>query len=447
MPTLVRHLALVGIALALSSCANAAKLAKQSQESLAKGDLRKAYDRGLRAVEKDPLNQSARDAYHAASTRVAADYRARVVAAAAGDTIAAANLALEYREFRLEVAHHETQLDAAPDYDRAERAILTGAARAYYARGQSAMDAHRPKIAVDEFQAVRRYDDNYRDVASQLAEARRQATARVALLPFTDRIGVPGLSQDIADTVQRQVSRRANDEFRFTEIVSAGELERNMTVAESRSTRLEDAIEAGRRVGATMIVVGRFRSLRSNASQRTTRFPLYHRVERKDSTGVVTSHWETLTLPVVTRQRDVSVLFEVDVVEVATGAVLAHREQTPQAIARVAWTDFTAEEHYDRYNLLPPDLRAADPKRAKAADTDWRATMGSWDLKDFMRRSRDQRTRARYSSRYRGEFYENTRETPAWLAELPSENEMVFVALHEVWREVLAALKDLDSKT
>jgi hypothetical protein len=442
----VRGFAAVGFVFAVSSCASPAKLARQSNEALAKGDLRTAYDRALRAVEKDPQNQDARAAYTAASGRVAVDYRARVVATASADTVQAANLALDYRRFQLEVARHQTALDPAPEYLGAERAILTGAARLHYQRGVDAMALRRPKEAVGEFTAARRYNESYADVVSRLAAARRAATVRVALLPFIDGIRVPGLSQEIADTVQRELSRRAVNEFRFTQIVSPGEIERSMTVAELRNPRVEDAAELGRRIGADWIVVGRFRGLRASDSRREAKIEIYHSVDRKDGAGVVHTAWEAEQLPIVTRRREVTVQFELDVVDVATGAVLAHREQSVQAVARVAWTDFRAEEHFDHYALLSPDDRRNDPKRARAVDAKWREEVGSWDLKDFLRRSREGRDRSRYTSRYRGEFYVDTRETPAWMGELPSENDMAFVALKDVWRDVHAALKELDAK-
>jgi hypothetical protein len=194
------------------------------------------------------------------------------------------------------------------------------------------------------------------------------------------------------------------------------------------------------------VVVGRFRGLRTTDSRRAAKIEIYHSVDRKDAAGVVHTTWEAEELPIVTRRREVTVQFELDVVEVATGTVLAHREQSAQGEARVAWTDFRAEEHFDRYALLSPDDRRTDPKRARAADDRWKEEVGGWDLKDFMRRSREQRDRSSYTSRYRGEFYSDTRQTPVWLAELPSENDMAFVALRGVWREVHAALKELDAK-
>ena len=81
------------LALLVVACASSATLARQSDEALAEGDLRKAYGRALSAVEKDPQNQAARGAYAAASQLVAADHRQRVVALAVADTTAAANIA------------------------------------------------------------------------------------------------------------------------------------------------------------------------------------------------------------------------------------------------------------------------------------------------------------------------------------------------------------------
>ena len=66
--SMVRCGAWSGLVLLLASCAGPAKLAQQSDEALAHGDLHKAYDRALRAIEKDPQNQPAREAYTAAGT-------------------------------------------------------------------------------------------------------------------------------------------------------------------------------------------------------------------------------------------------------------------------------------------------------------------------------------------------------------------------------------------
>lgn len=441
----MRTLVALALLIGATACASPAKLARQSQVALSQGDLRTAYDKARRAVEKDPLNQEARAAYVAASRRVAEDYRSRVLATATGDTLAAADLALGYHNFQAEVTAHQSAIEPVPDYERAERAILAAAARFHFGRGNDAMASGHPKLAVAEYTTVGRYAPAYPDVVERLAEARNAATKRVALLPFANDIRVPGLSEDIADTVQREVARRAARELPFTQIVSTADVEQNLTVAEMRNPRPEDAVAIGRRVGAEWVVVGRFRGMRSTDSRRSGTIQIVHRVDRKDTTGVVHTTWEADQLPIATRRRDVTVQYEIDVIDVRTGRIIAHREPSTQAAARIVWTDYRPDENFERYALLPPDDRRRDPKRAQAADARWRQEVGAWDLGDFMRHSREQRDRSTYSARYRGEFYRDTRETPVWLGELPSESDMAFVALRDTWREVFALLRELDA--
>lgn len=444
MRMLVRCLIVPALTLLLSSCANSAQLAKQSNEALAKGDLRKAYDRARSAIEKDPQNQNARAAYAAASLQVAADLRQRVIALAVADTAAAADLALDLRRIRLEVARHQVPLDAAPGYDSAEHVILTGAARGHYQRGVDAMAARRPKLAVDEFTITRRYDDGFADVAARLDAASKEAFKRVALLPFSDGIDVPGLSQDIDLFLRDELSRRTKGELRFTQFI--GDIDLSLTDAVSRNMRRDAALTLGSRAGGDWVIVGHLLGLRSSSSDRELTLPLYHRIDGKDDKGAAVVRWEESSLRIVTRERDVTVRYDFDVLDVASGAVLAHGEEPARALVRVAWSAYRPGEDYDRYALLPPDVRKSDPARARKVDEQWRDHMGSWSLGDVLRQSRDQRSRARYASRYRNDFYGDTQQRPVWMGELPSENELAFVALRDIWRSVLAVLKELDVK-
>ncbi len=445
MRSTVRFVPLLLAGLVLASCAGPEKLARQSDEALARGDVRKAYDRALRAIEKDPMNQAARDAYDAASRRVSADYDVRVRALTSADSLSAADLALEARQFRMDAARRGTAIARTDQDDAAERALLTTAARTHYRRGREAMTAHRPKAAVDEYNACRRYDDGYADVQARLDTAFRAATARVALLPFVDGVGVPGLSQEIASLVQAELGRRASSR-RFTQLVPGDDVLQRVSVAQLRDLSRTDAIAIGKKVGANWVVVGRYRGLRCNNSERDLTLPLFHKVESKDDKGVSVVRWDESSLRVITRERDVTMTWDFDVIQVATGAVLAHREPPAHTVVRIAWSDFRPEKECDRYALLPPDVRSAEPDRAKKLDAQWKDHLGSWALKDLLEHARDARSRSRWSSRYRDEFYVDTRQRPVWLGELPSEEDMAFVALHEAWRPVLAALTELDAK-
>jgi hypothetical protein len=64
----------------------------------------------------------------------------------------------------------------------------------------------------------------------------------------------------------------------------------------------------------------------------------------------------------------------------------------------------------------------------------------------MLRRTRDDRHRALYESRYRDEFRRDSRKYPVLCGELPSAEDMAYLAFEDVWRPVLAALKSLDAK-
>lgn len=432
-------------ALVLASCAGPAKLARQSDEALAKGDLHKAYDKALRAVEKDPQNAAARSAYDAASRRVADDYKARVRALAAADSLGAADLALDFRGFRGTVAAHGTSLLADDAYESDETNILGAAARAHYRYGRASLSSKRPKEAWREFELCRRYD-GWADFEKLQAKAYDAALTRIAVFPFEDGIRVPGLTQEIAEQLDRELTRRAGD-LRFTVFVDPEKVSGTMTVSQSKGMSRGDALALARRLGADRVVVGRLGGMRSNNDLKDLTLPVFRRIEVKTDSGTTVTRWDEASLRVVTRQRDVTVNWDFDVLDVRTGAVVEHREVPTSTAARVVWTDFKPVGDCDRYSLLPPDVRSRDSARAKQVDSQWDERVGSWKLAELLKHAQNDRGRARWSKEYRGEFRGvDSRRRPVWLGELPGEDDMAFVALDEAWRPVLATLKDLDAK-
>lgn len=440
-----RRLAPIALALLAASCAGPSRLARQSSQALAEGDLHKAYDRALRAVEKDPMNADARAAYTAASGRVAEDYRGRVRALAAADTMEAADLTLQFQDFRLEVARHGSPLPADPAYDAFEHRVRTVAGRSAFNAGRAAMLVHHPKEAWRDFDTCRRYAPDYPDLERQLGQAYSRALATVAVLPFADGIHVAGLSQDVSATMADQLAQRAPNAFQFTKLVDFGAIQNRITVADAENGP-RDPAGIARALGADRVVTGRFDGMRSTTDLQYLQLPIYRRIEGKDDQGNAVVRWEESTLRLLTRQRDVTVQYDYDVVDARTGAVIAHHAEPVQASARVVWTDFIPRGDCDTYTLVPPDMQRDDPDRARHQQQQWSERMGSWTLPALLQRSRDDRLRLRWSTRYRGDFYGDTRQRPVWLAELPGDDDMAFVALHDAWRSVFATLKDLDQQ-
>ena len=433
-------------ALMLLSCAGPTKLAKESDQALAKGELRLAYARALKAIEKDPQNAAARQAYDASSARLAQDYRQRVLATASADTIRAADLALTFRTFRGEVAGHGSSVPADAAYDASEARFLRVAARQWYARGRLAMAAKHPKEAWRDFTNSRRYEDDFRDVARQQDAAYAAAVTRIAVLPFADGVRVPGLSQDLCERMYQHLGGGSSDHFQFTEMIPLDSVEARVSMADTRELSREQALAIGRKLGAQRVVCGHLAGMRSSSNQSELVAPIYRKRESKDAQGNSVVRWEEQSLRVILRDREVTVQYDFDVLDVRTGTVVAHRELPGKTAARTAWTDFRPESGPDDYVLLPGDARRADPDRGKQADTRWSERMGTWTLPAFMQKAREDRARARYDRRYRGEFYTDTHRRPVWMGELPGEEELAFVAVEDAWRSVLGVLQELDPK-
>lgn len=289
--------------------------------------------------------------------------------------------------------------------------------------------------------------DGWADCEKQQLKANKAATTRLALFPFEDGARIPGLTQEVAAQVERELFSRANSAFRFTQLVEPENITGIMTVSQANRMNRGDALTLGGKVGADRVLVGRIAGLRSNNELKLMTVPIYRKVTYKDATGATLVRWDESTLHVITRERQVTVNWDFDVMDVKSGAVLAHRAVPSNTAARVVWTDFRPEGDCDLYSLLPPDVRSRDTVRAKRVDSEWDERCGTWTLPDLLRKSRDARIRITWSKEYRGDFRGvDTRRHPVWLGELPGEDDLAFVALDDAWRPVLATLQELDER-
>src|SRR5262245_50187802 len=429
----------------LVSCAGPAKLAHQSERALREGDLQKAYDLARRAVDKDPEHAGARTAMTAAAAQLADGSKARVLQLAGGDTLAAARAALDFRDFRGELTRYQVELPQDPGYFQREDAIVEGAAGIEYRRGGGEVAARRPKAAYRRFRAAATYDESYRDLQERLRQSHEQAMTRVALLPFENDVGIPGLSRGLEDAVYRGVSDRLKrDGLEFTELVSPDEVYATMTVKELDALPPEAMWRVAQGVEAARIVTGRVHGMRTNTNTFSFQYPIYRQVTARDTAGRAITHWVESRFDAVARERVVTVQWEVQVFDTRTHAELAKHADEEQSVARVAWTDYRAEGSCDDYRLVPPDQDAGENGRRVSAR--WKECFGSWTLPEMLEQARRDRGRSLYQSRYRDEFRSDSRGHPVLCGELPGENDLVQLSLGDLWQPVLATLKDLDPK-
>jgi hypothetical protein len=445
-PRFLPYLPLV-LLLLVSACAGPNKLAKQSRQALMQGDVRKAYEKARRGVEKDPENAAAREAYGAAATQIAVDYRERIERLAPGDTVGAARLAIEFRQFRSEVARYPVQVAVDPDDVRIEAALCEGAARMLYRDAERSLAARRPKEAYRRFQEAATFQPGYRDVHKRANAALERALTEVAILPFEDQIGVPGLSSEMAGRMQGEALRRTGSPaLFFTRMVDPGDILESISLGEARRMTRDDALAIGRRLRADRVVCGRYTGLQVDNHTSDFTVPVYARHVDKGPDGETRERWTESSLDVLARQRVVRVMVAFEVLDTRSGQVLASHTVPREVFARVAWTSYRADGDCDRFTLAPPAAAQVPADRVKRSQERWKETMGSWTVPAFLERARQKPERRAWSRDYRTDFHGDTRQRPVWLAELPGVDDMVFVALRNSEEPVIAALRELDDQ-
>jgi len=435
------------VALLALGCASANRLSRKSEQELAAGDPGSAYEHARRAVAKEPINPRARAAFAAAATTLVHDREARILSIAAADTLAAAERALELSGLRGEIARHGLALPPDTAFARREVAIRLGAAGFHYAAAEHAVAEHKPKVAWAEFRDAQRFVSGYRDVGRRIDEVHAQALARVAIIPFADQAGVPGISRTLADRVHAEVARHVRpDEFVFTRLVDPTQVYARITVAELDELSREDAVRIGRRVGADQVVTGRVHGLRTNTNTTAVHQTIFRKTVERDTSGRRVERYIEHDFHAIERERTVTVRYDLEVVETEHEASLAAFSDAVEGYARVVFTDFQATGDCDDYCVVPPGLRRSDPSRAERLESEWKRHFGTWTLPSLLEKSRSDRHRSHYSASDRHAFFGDCRERPVWLGGLPGEDDMAAIALDVVWQPVLGMLKELDAK-
>jgi hypothetical protein len=156
--------------------------------------------------------------------------------------------------------------------------------------------------------------------------------------------------------------------------------------------------------------------------------------------------YEESSFTAVTRQREVKLQYEFEVLDTDNEQTLARHGDQSRAVANTFYTLFQARGDCADYCLLPPALKRADPRRAEQIDKEWTASFGSWTLSKLLTTARESRSRTRYRPEHRKDFLNASFVFPVFLDDLPSPNDMALIALDGTWKPVYAVLKDLDDQ-
>jgi hypothetical protein len=438
--------ALLALATLLAGCAGPSGMVRKSQKAYDEGNDRKAYEWARKALDKEPDLASARDAYRAAATRVAGNWKERVRGMASVDSIDAARQCLRLTEFRREVARYGVALPDDPRWTAEEQQLRQHAAAWFYRQGTEDLANARPKHAYDDFIQCREFVETHRSVTRMIARAYEQAVTEVAILPFDNETRLPGLGRELTDAcVSHVVEQLAPGTLRFTKLIAPERLYGVMTVAQM-DRPAEFGARIAERVGADRYVVGRVGGLTTDTNTGFVHTQVWRRMAERDTSGGIRYRYVSVPFNAVTRQREVQVSWEFDVVEASTGHVIAHRGDKVTAHARTVYSLFVSEGRDDDYCLIPPDGHRPAGYDVEGAQKSWQASFGSWSVSKIVESSRNANSRSKYRRDYRGEFSPRRATRPVFLNDLPPAEDLAYVALEDVWEPMFDTLRELDGR-
>jgi hypothetical protein len=434
----------LALGLLVLGCAGSKELARRSEVALQHGDARRAYENARASLDKDSGNTRARTSMTIAADSLMQDWKRRLRGMAVSDTLAAAEASLGLELFRAELVRYRVTLPPDAGFTTELARLREAAAARYYRQAEISLTGHRPKQAYLQFEKVRDYVHNYRDVVERLARTWELAVTRVAILPPDDQTNLPNLSRELADRMAAQVAEKLeSDEFRFTRLVPMERIYDRMTVAQLGHLDREEALHLGRTLGAARVVWGRVYGLRTDSHRDRDRETVYRKVTEKDDTGATRERWVEETFEAITRGREVDVQVELDVLDADSGASLAHHVEGLRAEARTIYSDFRPAADPGQYRLVSPAMEREDPVAARRATERWKTTFGDWTVPRLIEKTRTNDSRRRYRSDYAGEFSRGSR-TPVYLDDLPGVDDLARIALEPAWRPIVAMLADLD---
>ncbi|HEY2923574.1 MAG TPA: hypothetical protein VGJ98_01250 [Candidatus Eisenbacteria bacterium] len=429
------------------SCAGPNKLAEQSEKAYGKGELEKAYQKAARALRKEPENRRARAAMTQVAARLMDEREAEIRGLAIRDTVAAAKRSLALDSFRGELTEYRIVLPADPEFDRDEAQIRLAAADIEYREGLDDLEHDAPKRAYGAFQMTQAFHPRYQDVDEKLQQALDEALPRVALLPFANETDLAALSKGFADRAHLELGRRIQTQgFRFTALLPRERVYEIVPVASFDRMSRREAARIGRALGADRVIVGRFYGMRSNTNTGTFTQTVFQKYADKDEKGFSRDRYREHTIDILTRDRELSVSYEYQVIDVEGGSSIVGNSGTLRAAAHAIYTSSPVGGDDDDYCLVSPELGKSDPDRAKRIESEWKERCGDWKLTELIDRSRKERSRSRlrYESRYQDDWTLRSDARAVFLGDVPPEGELVKMAFGQVWEPMARTLKEVD---
>jgi hypothetical protein len=434
----------VGVLVA-SGCASSEKLARRSQEQLAAGDVRKAYETALKAVQKDPFNQGALVALHDAGDAVLGHETRRMRSLAqTADTLGAADVALGMEFLRREVADFGVVLASDGRAKEEERRIRAAAAATIAREGDERFEAGAPKEASRSYAQAAAYDPSDEALQDQLRLAREEATDRVLLLPYAcdTRGGLDG--RQLSLDMYADVSRFADSRLEFTELFEPGELWGRAFGHGGEWTR-EAAYRAGEERKATRVAWARLHGDHLERQVEIFDAVLYRQVTSARPEGGTVTRW--LEVPVHVRIEDLwtSVAVECEVHELEPRGLVARRANECGAGMRTVFVSEAFPGESGDYALYTPSMWSEDRAACQARSTRWSQALGDLSVEKLVAQSRSSARAIALDRAVRhGSVQRGSRAYRVCYGRPPAESALLNAAAAEAWHDVASVLEEAD---
>jgi len=440
------RLLIPGLALLALSCASSSELARRSETALRSHDYERAYREAKSSLAKDSRNGRARMALSAAAAHLIDEHEQRIANLAAIDTVEAAEACLALDDLRADAVGSGATLPVHAEFAAAAGHIRAGAAGQLYRAALASATQDRPKQAYHELLTVRRYVAGYRDIDTRIPTVWQQAVTRVAVLPFDDETGVPGLARDIADQMHAVLASRVRSkDFEFTQLVPVRNIYDQLSVSRLGMLSRDEAITLGRKLGAERVVWGRFHGLRTDSHTDRYQNSIWRRVVERDTSGHSVERYDEVPFEAIERRRKVELRYDLEVIDVDDEHTVTERGKDLEVTAHTVYTDYLAEDAFDAYCLVPPTMKDKDAARSARLQKEWKDTFLSYTVPKLLERAKRDHSRRRYRSEWREEFVGGSHDYPVFLDDLPPAHEMVHIALDDSWKDVLDALAETDA--
>jgi hypothetical protein len=429
----------------LVSCAGPAKLARRSQEQLAEGQVKKAYETALKAVRKDPYNEAARAALGDAGAALMASELRTLRSTVLVDTVAAAEVALRMGTIREETAPYGVTLPLDSLAAAQEGAVRAGAARVFLGLGDEQMSAGYPKAAHGQFLAARRFDPDSKEIDARLRQSYDAAVDRVLVAPVSVEIRTPIDREALSEQMYEALASYTESDLQFTELLGRGEAwEEMLSMPPGRLTR-DRAIRIARKAGTTRVVWLRVYGDRVASHSETFTGTFYHEVKRKRADGTEALVVEEVGFRAGMQDIWASVALECEVYDLADDRVVARRTAERGAGLRALRCDSGFPGDPDDYRLYTPAMESADRNRCRELREQWSESMGSLSVADFIKQANATTKAIAFGrSKHYGRASRNNRAYDIYYGSPPAEALLIGNALQDSWREAAAALQESD---